>query len=135
MLGLIALVLLARRSDGNGEDAVDDEVLAATLLAEVAAIRDSALEQYEGIAPLVQDLPIPGSHHSLLRLPQATVFTANADRLDLLPGEFAARLVRFYAIHDGVAHLLSQVAHVRCDTLRSSLRRLIHSAEEALGAR
>ncbi len=103
------MILLARRRDGiEREDGVDDQVLTAALLAEVSAIRDAAQEQYDGTASLIQDLPIPGSHHGLLSLPGATVFAANADRLDVLPGDLATRLVRFYAMHDGVAHLLGQ---------------------------
>ncbi|WP_284735625.1 thermonuclease family protein [Dongia deserti] len=134
VLGLIALVLLARRRDvtPDVEGAADGHVLAATLLAEVAAIRDSAQEQYDGTRSLVQDLPIPGSHLGLLGLPRATVYGANADRLDLLPGEIATRLVRFYAMHDGVAQLLQHPETVRCELLRSSLHGLTRSADEVL---
>ena len=134
VLGIIGLALLARRREAsaNGEEAVDDQVLAATLLAEVSAIRDSAQEQYDGTAVLIQDVPIPGSHHGLLSLPRATVFGANADRLDLLPVELAARLVRFHAMHDGVAHLLEQAGSVRCETIRAALHGLTRSADETL---
>jgi len=134
VLGIIGLALLARRREAgaNGEEAVDDRVLAATLLAEVSAIRDSAREQYDGTAVLIQDVPIPGSHHGLLSLPRATVFGANADRLDLLPVELAARLVRFHAMHDGVAHLLEQAGSVRCETIRAALHGLTRSADETL---
>jgi endonuclease YncB( thermonuclease family) len=136
LLGLLALLLLARRggTSANTEETVDERVLAATLLAEVSAIRDSAQEQYDGMAILIQDAPLPPSHQGLLSLPRATVFGANADRLDLLPGELATRLVRFYAMHDGATHLLSQAATVRCDTIRASLHGLTRSADEALGA-
>ncbi|HET6619842.1 MAG TPA: thermonuclease family protein [Dongiaceae bacterium] len=136
VLGIIALALLARRppAHGAGEDPVDERVLAATLLAEVSAIRDSAQEQYDGTATLIQDMPIPHSHLGLLSLPRAVVFGANADRLDLLPGDLAARLVRFYAMHDGAAHLLGQAANVRCDVVRASLQGLTRSAGEVLGA-
>jgi len=136
VLGIIALALLARRRDANAgnEDTVDHRVLAATFLAEVAAIRDSAQEQYDGTATLIQDLPVPASHQGLLSLPRATVFGANADRLDLLPGALATRLVRFYAMHDGVAHLLNQAGSVHCETIRASLHSLTRSADEALAA-
>ncbi|HEX6119337.1 MAG TPA: thermonuclease family protein [Dongiaceae bacterium] len=136
VLGIIALALLARRPHAPpaSEDQVDERVLAATLLAEVSAIRDSAQEQYDGTAMLIQDAPIPQTHQGLLSLPRATVFGANADRLDLLPGELAARLVRFYAMHDGVAQLLSQAASVRCEVVRASLQGLTGSADEALSA-
>jgi len=135
LLGLVAVIglaLLARRREANGDE-VDDQVLAATLLAEVAAIRDSALEHYDGTAGLIQDLPIPGSHHGLLSLPSATIYTANADRLDVLPGDLATRLVHFYAMHDGAVHLLSQAGNVRCETIRATLHSLAHTADEALG--
>jgi endonuclease YncB( thermonuclease family) len=136
VLGIIALVLLARRRDtgADPEETVDERVLAATLLAEVSAIRDSAQEQYDGTATLIQDAPIPHSHQGLLSLPRATVFGANADRLDLLPGDLATRLVRFYAMHDGATHLLNQAASVRCETIRASLHGLTRSADEALAA-
>jgi endonuclease YncB( thermonuclease family) len=136
VLGIIGLALLARRRDAgaNGEDAVDGIAFAATFLAEVSAIRDSAQEQYDGTASLIQDLPISGSHQGMLGLPRATVFGANADRLDLLPGELAAKLVRFYAMLDGTTNILQQAGNVRCDTIRAMLHSLIRSADEVLRA-
>jgi endonuclease YncB( thermonuclease family) len=136
VLGLIALVLLARRraAPANDEDAVDNQALTAAFLAEVAAIRDSAQEQYDGTASLIQDLPIPSSHQGLLGLPRATVYGANADRVDLLPSGLAGRLIRFYAMHDGVAQLLLHTETVRCETLRAALHGLARSADEALQA-
>jgi hypothetical protein len=110
-------------------------VLTAALLAEVAAIRDAAQEQYDGTASLIQDSPVPGSHHGLLSLPGATVFGANADRLDVLSADLAARLVRFHAMREGAAHLIGQSAHVRCEVVRAALQGLAHSADEVLGAR
>lgn len=136
LLGIIGLVQVARRRDDapNGSG-IDEQVLAATLLAEVSAIRDAALEQYDGTADLPQDLPVPGSHHGLLSLPAATVFLANADRLDVLSADLATRLVRFHAMRDGAAHLLGQSAHVRSDIVRAALHGLTNSADEVLTAR
>ncbi|HJT14318.1 MAG TPA: hypothetical protein VJ790_16980, partial [Dongiaceae bacterium] len=96
--------------------------------------RDAAQEQYDGTASFIQDLPIPGSHHGLLSLPGATVFAANADRLDVLPAGLATRLVRFHAMRDGAAHLIGQSHHVRCDVVRATLQSLAHGADEVLGA-
>jgi endonuclease YncB( thermonuclease family) len=137
VLGIIALALLARRRalPANGGDPVDDEVLAAAFLAEVAAIRGAAQEQYDDTADLIQDLPVPGSHQGLLGLPRAAVFGANADRLDLLPRELATGLVRFYAMHDSVARLVQQAGSVRCETLRTALESLTRSADEVMQAR
>ncbi len=135
LLGIVGLVLLARRQPASSrDDVVDDGALTTALLAEVSAIRDSAQEQYDGTATWPQDAPVPASQQGLLGLPRATVFGANADRLDLLPGELAAKLVRFYALHDSVAHLLQQAEGVRCDTIRASLHGLTRSAGEALAA-
>jgi endonuclease YncB( thermonuclease family) len=136
LLGIAGLALLAHRrgADAHGHDTVDVRVLVATLMAEVSAIRDSAQEQYDGTAGLVQDMPIPGSHQGLLGLPRAAVFSANADRLDLLPAQVAAKLVRFYALHDSVMNLLHQAATIRCETIRASLHGLARSAQEALAA-
>jgi endonuclease YncB( thermonuclease family) len=131
VLGIIALALLARRRDAD----FDDQVLAAALLAEVSAIRDAALEQYDWTASLSPDRPIPGSHYGLLNLPGATVFAANADRLDALRADLATRLVRFYAMHDGVTHLLRQAATVPCEMVRASLHGLARSADEALAVK
>lgn len=137
VLGIVALALLARRPNGAAiveDDSLDDKTLAAALLAEVAAIRDSAQEQFDGTATLIQDLPIPSSQQGLLGLPRAAVFGANADRLDLLPGELATRLVRFYALHDSVSHLLQQAGNVRCETVRAALHGLARSADETIAA-
>jgi endonuclease YncB( thermonuclease family) len=135
VLGIAALVLLARRREDAPNDGFEDQVLAAALLAEVSAIRDAALEQYDWTASLSPDRPIPGSHNGLLNLPGATVFAANADRLDALRADLATRLVRFYAMHDGVTHLLQQAATVPCDMIRASLHGLARSADEALAAK
>jgi endonuclease YncB( thermonuclease family) len=137
VLGIIALILLARRREAapsNGDD-IDERTLTATLLAEVSAIRDAAQEQYDGTASLIQDRPVPGSHHGLLNLPRATVFAANADRLDVLPTDLATRLVRFHAMRDGAAHLLGQSLHVHCEVVRAALQSLALSADEVLRAR
>src|SRR5687768_15401390 len=134
VLGIIALTLLARRRDAD-DNGFDDQVLAAALLAEVSAIRDAALEQFEWTATLSPDRPIPGSHYGLLNLPGATVFAANADRLDALRADLATRLVRFYAMHDGVTHLLQQAATVPCEMVRASLHGLARSADEALAVK
>ena len=77
LLGIGALIVQARRRNGAAEYEVDEQLLAATLRAEVSAIRDSAQEQYETTASLIQDLPVPGSHHGLLSLPGDTVFAAS----------------------------------------------------------
>jgi endonuclease YncB( thermonuclease family) len=135
VLGIIALALLARRREDAPDNGFDDQVLVAALLAEVSAIRDAALEQYDWTASLSPDRPIPGSHYGLLNLPGATVFAANADRLDALRADLATRLVRFYAMHDGVTHLLQQAATVPCDMVRASLHGLARSADEALAAK
>ena len=136
LLGIIGLIQLARRREASNEvDGIDDQVLAAALLAEVSAIRDVAQEQYDGTATFIQDLPIPGSHHGLLSLPGATVFSANADRLDVLPASLATRLVRFHAMREGTTHLIGQSHHVRCDVVRATLQSLAHSADEVLAAR
>jgi endonuclease YncB( thermonuclease family) len=136
LLGIIGLIQLARRREPSNEvEGIDDQVLTATLLAEVSAIRDVAQEQYDGTASFIQDLPIPGSHHGLLSLPAATVFTANADRLDVLPVSLATRLVRFHAMREGAAHLIGQSHHVRCDVVRATLQSLVQGADEVLAAR
>jgi endonuclease YncB( thermonuclease family) len=135
LLGIIGLALLGRRSSAPArEEPIDDGALTAALLAEVSAIRDSAQEQYDGTAALPQDAPIPASQQGMLGLPRAAVFSANADRIDLLPGELAAKLVRFYALHDSVAHLLQRAGAIRCDTIRASLHGLTQSADQALAA-
>ena len=137
VLGLIALGLLARRPSAPApvdDDATDAAALTAILLAEVSAIRDSAQEQYDGTATLVQDLPIPGSHHGLLNLPRAAVFSANADRLDVIAAALGPRMVRFDALHDSVAQLLVHAGTVRCDTLRAALNGLARSGDEVLTA-
>ncbi|NJM93172.1 MAG: hypothetical protein HC861_11725 [Rhodospirillaceae bacterium] len=128
-------MLQARRREDSPGDGFDDQVLAAALLAEVSAIRDAALEQYDWTASLSPDRPIPGSHYGLLNLPGATVFAANADRLGALRADLATRLVRFYAMHAGVTHLLQQAATVPCDMVRASLHGLARSADEALAAK
>jgi hypothetical protein len=114
---------------------MDMQVLTAALLAEVSAIRDAAQEQYDGTAALIQEHPIPTTHHGLLSLPDPTVFAANADRLDVLSAELATRLVRFHAMRDGTAHLLGQLIDLPCDVVRAALYGLTRSADEVLSLR
>lgn len=133
LLGIVGLLQMARRRDDAPIDnGINEQVLTAALLAEVAAIRDAALEQYDGTANLSQDRPVPASHHGLLNLPAATVFAANADRLDVLSAALATALVRFHALRDGAAHLIAQSANVPCDVVRATLQNLAHSADEVL---
>lgn len=136
-LGIIGLTLLARRRDAghSADGALDVRVLAAVFLAEVSAIRDSAQEQHDGTAALAQDKPIPATHQEMLGLPRATVYIANADRLDLLPSDLAIRLVRFHAMHDNVASLLRQASGLRCDAIRAALQGLAQAADEMIAAR
>lgn len=132
LLGVAGLVLYARRT---AEPDSTDANLTAVLLAEVAAIRDSAHDQYQGTASLIQDLPIPSSQQGLLGLPRAAVYVANADKLDLLEPELAQKLVRFYALADGVAQLLPQAGNVRCETIRAALGNLAETATDVLMGR
>lgn len=134
LLGVAGLVLYARRH-GRGDPDSIDENLTAVLLAEVTAIRDSAQDQYDGTATLIQDLPIPSSQQGLLGLPRAAVYVANADKLDLVDAALAAKLVRFYSLADGVAQLLLQAGNVRCETIRAALGSLTVSANEVLAER
>lgn len=133
LLGIVGLIQMARRNATN--DGFDAKVLTAALLAEVSAIRDAAQEQYDGTATLIQEHPIPAAHHGLLSLPGATVFAANADRLDVLPAELATRLVRFHAMRDGTAHLLGRLLDLPCDVVRAALHGLTRSADDVLNAR
>lgn len=131
LLGVAGLVLYARH---HAE--IDDGVnLTAVLLAEVAAIRDSAHDQYQGTASLIQDLPIPSSQQGLLGLPRAAIYVSNADKLDLLEPVLAQKLVRFYALADGVAQLLPQAGNVRCETIRAALGNLAETATDVLTGR
>jgi hypothetical protein len=132
LLGVAALILYARRT---AEPEGGDANLTAVLLAEVTAIRDSAHDQYQGTATLIQDLPIPSSQQGLLGLPRAAVYVANADKLDLLEPELAQKLVRFYALADGVAQLLPQAGNVRCETIRAALGNLAETATDVLMGR
>ena len=135
LLGIIGLIQLARRNGASGADGIDVQVLSAALLAEVSAIRDAAQEQYDGTAALIQEHAIPATHHGLISLPNATVFAANADRLDVLPAELATRLVRFHAMRDGTAHLLGQLLDLPCDVVRAALHGLTRSADDVLNTR
>lgn len=132
LLGVAGLVLYARR---QGEMKAGDENLAAVLLAEVTAFRDSALDQYQGTANLIQDLPIPSSQQGLLGLPRAAIYAANADKLDLLEPALAQKLVRFYTLADSVAHLLLQAGNVRCETIRAALGNLAETATDVVTGR
>jgi endonuclease YncB( thermonuclease family) len=132
LLGVAGLILYARRT---AEPEGGDANLTAVLLAEVTAIRDSAHDQYQGTASLIQDLPIPSSQQGLLGLPRAAVYVANADRLDLLEPVLAQKLVRFYALADGIAQLLPQAGNVRCETIRAALGNLAETATDVLMGR
>lgn len=134
ILGIIALGLLGRRR-GRGDPKLVDDNLTAVLLAEVTAIRDSAQDQFDGTANLIQDLPIPSSQQGLLGLPRAAVYAANAEKLDLVEADLAAKLVRFHTLHDGVANLLLQAGNVRCETVRAALASLAENANHVLAGR
>jgi endonuclease YncB( thermonuclease family) len=134
VLGIIGLVLLGRRRKRGDVHAMDDN-LTAVLLAEVMAIRDSAQDQNDATANLIQDLPIPSSQQGLLGLPRPAVYVANAVKLDLIDATLAAKLVRFHTLHDGVATLLLQAGNVRCETIRAALASLAEAANEVMSTK
>ncbi|HNB27664.1 MAG TPA: hypothetical protein PLR41_11930, partial [Alphaproteobacteria bacterium] len=71
----------------------------------------------------------------LLGLPRAAVYAANAEKLDLVEADLAAKLVRFHTLHDGVANLLLQAGNVRCETVRAALASLAENANHVLAGR
>ncbi|MET1027183.1 MAG: hypothetical protein ABWY00_08450, partial [Dongiaceae bacterium] len=106
--------------------------LLAQVLAEVLAIREAAAEQVATTAGLNREQPIPPSQLSALGLPPTLIYAANASRAHRLPRDIAVDLVQFHAAHAGIGQLLRQAAHLRSETIRTALAKLVEAADLVL---
>ena len=137
---LIALIVILTLSWRRGSQLrehrqqmrLSTKSLLAQVLAEVLAIREAAAEQVATTAGLSQDQPIPASQLSALGLPPTLIYTANASRAHWLPRDIAVDLVQFHAAHAGIGQLLRQASHLRSETIRSALAKLVEAADLVL---
>ena len=137
LIALIALALFARSSGNRWRQEYQQRhrnamSLLAQILAEVLAIREAAAEQIGGLASLPPDRPVPASQLSLMGLPPALIYAANAGQLSRLPRDTGVDLVQFYAAHAGIGQMLRQAAHVRTDGLRHAYGKIIEAADLVL---
>lgn len=131
--GVIALIVGSSRKRARDDLAETEmQALLALLLGEVLAIRAAAQAAFDGTATLIQDLPIPTAQLATLALPPATVFEANAGKLNLLPREVSVDLVQFHARHRIVAKVLAQASALRCEQLRAAFEALTLAADEPM---
>jgi endonuclease YncB( thermonuclease family) len=106
--------------------------LLAQILAEVLAIREAAAEQIGGLSGLQMDRPVPPTHVAFLSLPPSLIYAANAGQLYHLPRDIGVDLVQFYAAHAGIGQMLRQAAHLRADSLRQALVKIVEAADIVL---
>jgi len=137
LIALIALVLFDRSigrrwREERQQRRLSSTSLLAQILAEVLAIREAAAEQITGLTALPPDRPVPASQLSLMGLPPALIYAANAGQLFRLPRDTGVDLVQFYAVHAGIAQMLRQAAHVRTDSLRHGYAKIIEAADLVL---
>lgn len=137
LIVLIALALLARSSGNRWRQEHQQRRLSAMsllaqILAEVLAIREAAAEQIGGLTSLPPDRPVPASQLSLMGLPPALIYAANAGQLFRLPRDTGVDLVQFYAAHAGIGQMLRQAVHVRTDGLRHAYGKIIEAADLVL---
>jgi endonuclease YncB( thermonuclease family) len=137
---VIALIGLALFSWMNGrrwrqnyqQKRLSSTSLLAQILAEVLAIREAAAEQIAGLTALPPDRPVPASQLSLMGLPPALIYAANAGQLFRLPRDTGVDLVQFYAAHTGIGQMLRHAVHVRADNLRHAYAKIIEAADLVL---
>jgi endonuclease YncB( thermonuclease family) len=137
LIALIALAFFARSIGQRGRQDYQQRRLSsmsllAQILAEVLAIREAAAEQIAGLTSLPPDRPVPASQLSLMGLPPALIYAANAGQLFRLPRDTGVDLVQFYAAHAGIGQMLRQAVHVRTDGLRHAYGKIIEAADLVL---
>jgi endonuclease YncB( thermonuclease family) len=143
ILGLIAvltipitMVSIARGKSQQRERARQSRSYAmATGLAAEAEIMRAAIRHIQArVADLPKDRPVPITISSTLTLPHATFWSANAERLELLPVEVTVPLLHLYALHEETTRMVTLAPTMPQYALVGALTAVETAADRAIEA-
>jgi endonuclease YncB( thermonuclease family) len=106
--------------------------MATGLAAEAEIIRAVARHVLSQIPGSRKDGPISPALAPVLTLPTASFWSANAERLELLPVEVTVPLLRFYALHEEAARKLALAVSVPSGAVIDTLTALENAADRAI---
>jgi endonuclease YncB( thermonuclease family) len=99
--------------------------LSFAMAAEVEIVLALTRKLIEQFAALPADRPVPGAASAALALPSTPFWTANAERLHLLPVEVTVALLRFHACYEDAARKLAGASAMSSGGLTATLRTLV----------
>ncbi|GAB2175880.1 thermonuclease family protein [Dongia sp. agr-C8] len=108
--------------------------LSFAMAAEVEIVLATARRLIEQVSAHPAERPIPGAISAALALPSTTFWSANPDRLHLLPVEVTVPLLRFHAQYEDAARKLSVAGAVPGSALATTLKTLIEYGTAAVTA-
>ena len=108
--------------------------LSSGMAAEAEIIRAAVHRNLEQIATLPADRPVPSAFGTMLGLPTATYWNANAERLAALPAEVTIPLLRLHALHEEAVRKLAIASAIPTGTVAGILGDLDSAAGRAIAA-
>lgn len=106
--------------------------MASGLVAEGEIIRAVAHQLLGQISDLPKDRSVPATLAPLLTLPTASFWSANAERLDLMPVEVTVPLIRLYALHEEAVRKLALAMVIPAGALANALAAVETAADRAI---
>jgi endonuclease YncB( thermonuclease family) len=106
--------------------------MASGLAAESEIIRAVARQIQAQIADFPKERPVPNAVAPMLTLPTASFWSANAERLELLPVEVTVPLLRLYALHEEAVRKLGLAATIPQGALAGALSAVETAADRAI---
>lgn len=108
--------------------------LSYAMAAEVEIVLAPARRMVEALATLPAERPVPGAISAALALPSTTFWSANGERLHLLPVDVTIPLLRFHALHEDASRKLAVASAVPSSVLLATLNNLIEIGNAAVNA-
>jgi endonuclease YncB( thermonuclease family) len=132
----ITLLSIARRDRAERARLREDQrtTLSFAMAAEVEIVLATARRLIEQISSHPGERPIPSSVSAALALPSTTFWTANPERLHLLPVEVTVPLLRFHAQYEDAARKLTVAGAVPGNALSTTLKTLVDFGTAAVTA-
>jgi endonuclease YncB( thermonuclease family) len=106
--------------------------LATGLAAEAEIVRAGARQIQAQIAAFPKERPVPIAVTPMLALPSAAFWTANAERLELLPVEVMVPLLRLHALHEEAVRKVALAPTIPQGAVAGALAALETAADRAI---
>ncbi len=106
--------------------------MASGLAAEAEIIRAVARQIQSQIGEMPKERAVPSAVAPMLTMPTASFWSANAERLELLPVEVTVPLLRLYALHEEAVRKLALAATIPQAAVMSALTAVETAADRAI---